>query len=134
MILWPNMIFKIIGPKGVQVSFHCLAGHTPCPQWGLRSPHPPPSPTICLILNKFVHPHPQPHTHAHAHAHARARTQRVWKNTLQNLQCFLLIANENDKGLLDTTHIIIISRQQIYAVKPPCKSHLYKKRGLQGNV
>ena len=37
----------------------------------------------------------------------------------------LLIANENDKGLLDTTHIIIISREQIYAEKTPCKSHLY---------
>ena len=45
--------------------------------------------------NEFVHPHPQSHTHTHA--------QRVWKNTLQNLQCFLLIANKNDKGLLDTT-------------------------------
>ena len=65
-------------------------------------PPPPPTITICLILNKFVHPHPQsPHTHARTHA--RARAQRVWKNTLQNLQCFLLIANENDKGLLDTT-------------------------------
>ena len=67
--------------------------------------HPHPPRPICLILNEFVHPHPQPHTQARTHERTRARihTQRVWKNTLQNLQCFLLIANENDKGLFDTT-------------------------------
>ena len=169
------MIFKIIGPKGVQVSFHRLVGQTlhgffTYIKFRLKNPGPwvlkwgwsdrmeackcsenvdleakirgatcvfdsnlldflnnlstmgatfanslPPSPSPHHLLDfekKFVRPHPQPsHTHPHTHAHARTHagrqarthTQRVWKNTLQNLQCFLLIANENDKGLLDTT-------------------------------
>ena len=70
---------------------------------------PPPPPHLLDFEMNLSTPIPN-HTHTHTHTHARTHAQRVWKNTLQNLQYFLLKANENDKGLLDTTHIIIISR------------------------